>query len=281
MLVAASLAAPVRAEDALDAAKRAYDRGASAYDAGDYATAASELLRADEIVSSDITLELALKAAVKADDPSLAMRLADRAEGRSKSPSLSAAAEAARTKMGPRTGKITVSCHQGMACTATLDDAPIATAQPTWISTGEHRVVFDAAGKRQAFTVRVAAKASVDVVQSAVLPSTEPAAPPPPDPGSAADRSGGISPAWFWASLGVTAVFGGACVASAIDTKNKHDAFVARPSSELSEGGADAQLRTNLFLASAGVSAVAAAVLGLFFVQWGKADAHTARARVL
>src|SRR5688572_108186 len=111
VLVAAAFAAsliagPVTAEDALDAAKRAYDRGAAAYDSGDYAVAAAELTRADEIVASDVTLELALRAAVKADDPRLSMRLVDRAEGRTKSASLTAAADAAKAKMAPRTGRV-------------------------------------------------------------------------------------------------------------------------------------------------------------------------------
>ena len=49
----------------LEGARAAYDRGAAAYDAGNYELAASELTRADDLAPNDIALELALKAAVK------------------------------------------------------------------------------------------------------------------------------------------------------------------------------------------------------------------------
>src|SRR4051794_10708566 len=93
-----------------EAARQAYDRGAAAYDAGEYARATSELSRADELFPSDIALELALKAAVKGDDARTAIVLANRADHRSQAGTLGAAAQAARTKMAGRTGTVSVTC---------------------------------------------------------------------------------------------------------------------------------------------------------------------------
>src|SRR4051794_29326385 len=86
-----------------EAARQAYDRGAAAYDAGDYARATAELTRADELFASDVALELALKAAVKGDDPRAAMVLAARADKRARGGTLAAASQAARAKMAGRT----------------------------------------------------------------------------------------------------------------------------------------------------------------------------------
>src|SRR5262249_30308245 len=67
-------------EPPLDAARQAYDRGATAFDNKDYATAARELARADDLVPNNVALVTALKAALRADDAVLGMTLAERAD---------------------------------------------------------------------------------------------------------------------------------------------------------------------------------------------------------
>lgn len=291
-LVASSVTAsaqPQPPQGDMAAARDAYDRGAASYDAGEYALAAQQLSRADAIVANDVALELALKAAVKANDALLTMDLAARADTR-QSPALLAARDDARAKMGPRTGRVTVFCApRTAACTATFDDGAFPVNQARWVLAGEHRVVvIDSASKaRQAFRVRVDPAAAVEVVPSAIPAFTPAPANTNPenketkdtgatrDAGSTARRSGGLAPAWFYAGLGVTTALGVGTVFSAVDTQDKHDRFVASPSRSLSNDGADAQVRTNVLIGATAVSAVVSAAVGLFFVRWGASASPT------
>jgi hypothetical protein len=263
----ATSAAPARADDA-EAARKAYDRGASAYDSGDFAVAAAELGRADELLANDVALELALKAAVKADDALAAIALVARAERRTRTGTLGAAAAAAREKMAGRTGAVTVLCRGWTSCTATLDGKDIPVGQRQLALTGAHRVVVQGAGgPRETLSVRVEPEGAVDV-----SPSPPAAAPPALAPSLAREpspaRPSGISPAWFWVGVGLTAVVSGAAVASAADTRSKHDEFQTNPSTALQRDGLDAQLRTNLLVGGAGASAIVTTILGLVFVRW-------------
>src|SRR5262252_4060459 len=104
------LAGNGRAEDeaAFAQARESYDRGAAAYDAKDYAKAAVELARADELVPNPTVLELALQAAVRAHDAPTAMDLAERVDKRVPEGSpLHAEARAARAKLAREAGVIT------------------------------------------------------------------------------------------------------------------------------------------------------------------------------
>lgn len=262
------------------AARDAYDRGAASYDAGEYALAAQQLAKADQLAPNDVALELALKASVKANDALLAMDLASRVDGRpNASAKVQAARDDARLKMANKVGKVTVRCApRATKCSATLDDAPFPINESRFVLTGEHRVVIDdGTPTKQAFRVRVD--------PGAVLPvESAPAAPPPPigatssstprstETPSASGSSDGLSPAWFWVGAGVSAVLGGVTIASAIDTANKHDTFRTQPSAALSDAGVDAQLRTNLLVASTAAVVVTTGVLGLFFVKWGSSS---------
>src|SRR5687768_1985938 len=126
VLVCASIA---HAEPDVDSARSAYDRGAAAYDRGEYPLAAAELARADELAANDVALELALKAAVKAEDAPLAMTLAARADGRQGNAALRSARDAARARMASRTGRVVVTCLPSTICNATFDDVPYPTGR--------------------------------------------------------------------------------------------------------------------------------------------------------
>lgn len=272
VVVTASTTA-ARADEALAAAKQAYDQGAKEYDAGEYEHAAFLLARADALVPNDVALELALKASVKSNSALLGMELVDRARLRPASPALAAAAEAARVKLGAHVGRLTASCSAGTSCTATMDErVPLLVGKPTWTPIGEHRVVFDTAGQRQVFTVRVEPRASVAVT-----------ARPSPTLGSPAEPTGvttpaarGASPVWFWVGVSVTALVGTGAVLSALDTQHKYETFTGSPSAEGARDGSSAQLRTNMLFVGTGASAVLTTVLGLFFVQWGRQGESTA-----
>jgi hypothetical protein len=268
-----------RADEAtLDAARQAYDRGAAAYDAADYPKAASELARADELFANDVAIELAIKAAMKSDDARTAITLAARAERRTRSGTLGAAAVAARTKMAGRTGTVNVICPGRTWCVAKLDGKDLPPSEPYVVLVGQHKVVIEGGeAPRESYDVRVDPDAAI-VIRALPPPvaGVGPKRPAEEGPARAADRApsespsrnSGISPTWFWVGVGLTAALGGAAIASALDTQSKHDDFRASPSPELQQAGLDAQLRTNLLAGGAGFAAVASAVVGVFFVGW-------------
>lgn len=263
------------ADDTTEAARQAYDRGAAAYDAGDYGLAASELIRADELLPSDVALELALKAAVKGDDARTAITLAARAERRTRSGPLAAAAQAARTKMSGRTGSVTVTCPGRTTCVPRIDGTEVTPGESHVILVGDHKVVIEGTpGPREAYDVRVDPDAVIVIKTKPVAatpigpPTATPAVPPPSSDRASSSSSSGISPVWFWIGVSATAVLGGAALLSALDTQSKHEDFQARPTPDLQQAGLDAQLRTNLLAGGAGFSGVLTAVVGLVFVRW-------------
>ena len=287
-LAVLTLASPREASaDTRESAREAYDRGAAAYDSGDYPRAAIELARADELFANDVALELAIKAAVKADDPRLAMTLAARGSRRA-SAGVAAAAEAAKTKMAGRTGTLIVMCPGRASCAATIDGEDVRAGAPHVVLVGEHRVLVEGGGgPREQLVARVSADAVTEVKgapPSGVLGNGAGAVPvlPPPRasderPASSASSHGhGLSPTWFWIGLGVTAALNAGAIASAVDTQGKREDFRQSPSSELQERGLDAQLRTNLLAGGTGFVGVATAVVGIFFTGWSSSAASEA-----
>lgn len=111
-------------------------------------------------------------------------------------------------------------------------------------------------------------------------PVTKAEATPPAAAGAeTAPRSpegSGLSPAWFVAGLALTAAAGGGAIASGLDTKGRHDDFVAArcpepgPTGEcarLADEGSGAQARTNVLIGVTAALGAATAVLG--FVSFG------------
>lgn len=270
--------------DAKEEAAAAYDRGASAYDRGDFKTAATELARADELAESAVTLELAINAAIRADDAALGMTLADRATQRRGTSTGSAkadyAAENARKKLGTKVGRLSVVCASPGAsasgssrCTAALDGASFDTGSARYVTVGKHRlsVTRPSSAKPELFDVTIEPGKTVELIPASAPidanpkgAASAPAAPVPPR-----DERRGLSPVWFWVAAGVTAASAGVSVVSGLDTKSKHDAFVAdRSNTQASNDGKASEQRTILLLAGTGVLAVATAALGLFAVDW-------------
>jgi hypothetical protein len=278
-------AAPALADAKEDAAE-AYDKGAAAYDKGDYPLAATQLARADELAPNGVTLELALGAVLRADDPVLGMTLVERAEKRKGGKSLDKLVDAARRKFGARAGKLNVACRvespvgdrQGQ-CEVKVDGKRFERGGARWVSVGVHDVVIDIGGALQKSEVTIEGGKTVELVPTAPVSSGEPKPPPqetkppetkpePPKPKPPAE-SDGISPTWFWVGLGATAVVGGVGLVSGLDTASKYDEFAKdRSNEEASSAGQSAQTRTIVLLAGTGVLAVATAAIGLFFVDW-------------
>lgn len=274
-LACLTVASPARA-DAKDDAAAAYDKGAAAYDKGDYVVAASELARADELAPNAVTLELAINAALRADEPVLGMTLVERAEKRRGTKVLDKAADTARRKLVARVGKLNVACPSD--CEVKVDGKRFdrAGAGGTWLTVGTHDVAVDLGGSVQRSSVTIEAGKTVELLPTAPSLARESSA--GAERGSAEPRSGkpetepagGPSPTWFWVALGVTAVVGGASVVSGLDTASKHDEFVKdRSNVEAASAGRAADERTTILVGATGVFAVATAAIGLFVVDWG------------
>ena len=282
LVLVASFSLPARAATppAVDDAASAYDRGAAAFDRGDFAVAASALARADELAPNTVTLELALRAATKAEDAPLAMTLAERTDTRDVTKSLDALAHAARRRFAARVGKLSVACPPQTACTATVDEQPFETGRVVFFPTGAHAVVVRRGDARERFDVALEPGKTVQLV--ATLGGS---APPRPartaEPGSPSPAaSQGVSPTWFWLGVGVTAALGVASGISFADVLDKHQTFAAdRSSTDVSSRGKDAQLRTNVLLAATGAAALVTGAVGLFGVEW--ADGRRASASVV
>jgi hypothetical protein len=116
----------------------------------------------------------------------------------------------------------------------------------------------------------------VSIVPATPANSTALAPEPPP-----AKAKSGLSPTWFYAATGVTAVLAGATVWSGFDAVSRHDEFVssgcapgatvAKPADchTRADEGASATLRTNVLLGTTIALAAVTATMGVFFVRWG------------
>jgi hypothetical protein len=288
-------AAPARADGpATDVqAHQAYERGTAAYRRKDYATAAREYAAADALSPNPVALQAAIDATIQGDDPVLGLQLVERARGAPRTSALLSTMLVAQQKFAHRTGRIGVACP-AQPCLATIDGAAIDPSQPTVVRVGAHTVMVESGGSTITRTLTVPPDETVTLTPSssspspssppassptaapstAPSPSTSPAPAPPPSPAPSPADASDLSPVWFFATLGATAVAGGLTLASGIDTSNKSSAFSAcrapgAPSDcgQLASDGQSAQTRTNVLLgvtAALGLTTVALVP----FVRW-------------
>lgn len=301
-------AAPAFAEDARAAASVLFREGEAAERAGKYREAAALYGKADTVLPNDLVLAAGMEMAEKADDATLAMRLAERATGRPNT-RLQTIAARIQKNMAPRSSRIRVECSG--ACTATIDGAPVVLDVDLWVEPGEHELVFRRGpdGLQQRRVIVSAGEqlvlTTLDVNVAAPAPPTAPTAPtpavvPPPSPPAPASTAPQVSrppppvlseearprplPPWVFAvGAGVTAALTGGTVASAFDVKGKHDDFVAggclaanlrsAGCNTQADAGTGAETRTNVLLAASLGALAVTAVAGLFFVDWTNAAA--------
>ena len=240
-------------------ASKLYEQGTTAHEKGEYLKAAQLFARADELVPDPAALQAALSSVLLADDPVLAMRLAARSARVRDNEALTETAAAVHKRFVARAGRITVRCHP---CRVSIDGHQIPASQTYWATVGEHKVVIEFGGQSQHRSVRVKGGETVSVVPILVEP-------PSPTP-----ERNGISPAWFWVGVGVSALFTGATIASAVDTANQYAGFEAQPTDSAARSGQSAQIRTNvLFGSSIGLGAITT-TLGLF-ADWSSESVAT------
>lgn len=262
-------------EDERARARTAYEAATRAATQGDYASAARLFAAADDLVPSDAALESALKAAMLAGEAVLGMRLVERASGRTESATLAPVAAEARARFAARVGTLVVDCG-GVACTAALDGEALVPGAPKLCEVGAHAVSIRHRDHADDRTIAIEPGATLRIVYAPPPPAPPIAAPPPrlPRPDAAAPRAGGLSPVWFWMGAGVTALTGGAAIASAVDTRARHDDYLATGAG--AGDGRSAQARTNvLFFATLGLAALTTS-LAVFAIDWSSGRSRAA-----
>ncbi len=290
LLLAGSAA---RGDDAGDRARAraAYDRGVAAQGRGDYAAAAREFAAADAIVPSPAALGAALEAATSADDAVLGAELCDRAAARAPDGKVPAERRDGCDAARRRTGKILVACaspnpnpnpntttttttnpnpNASTACDATIDGVAVTAGRPTVVMIGTHTIGGNSGAQAWKKSVSVAAGQTVrvDAAGEGIAAAGNPGS-PAAGAGTSPETPSKyvISPLWTLAAGALTGAVGGFTIGSAVDTKNKHDAFVALgcagpvhgDCSARAQHGAFAQDRTNVLVGTTiGLAAVTA-----------------------
>ncbi len=287
LFVAGALAVPApsaRADDTKDA-REAYDRGARAFGQGSYAVAATEFSRADELGPTPAALEMALKAAILAEDPVLAMSLVDRADARAPNASVAAQVARARDRFSDKVARVKITCPA--PCSAKVGQEPAQLGVSRYYRAGNYVVEITTTGAPEIFAVQLPGGTDMEwkpppkaLPAEATATSATSAAPSTPAPPTAsvaatpatatptsaplAPRASTLSPAWFAVGAGVTAIAGGLTIGFGLDTLSKHDAFLIHRTEDGASAGQDAQLRTNVFAGVTAAAAVATAVIGYF-----------------
>jgi hypothetical protein len=129
------------ADDREDA-RRAYDQGTVAHKRGDYAEAATQFARADELAPSSIALRAALDEAVRARNCVLGAELLERSKRGPSDTALSRSVGAAESAFRGCAGRVVVHCPEGRACQATLDGKALAPGKASWSRVGQRTLLL-------------------------------------------------------------------------------------------------------------------------------------------
>lgn len=272
MLFAGVVTAPrvARGEERSDA-RAAYDDAARAYEAKDFARAAQGFARADALAPNALALKLALAAALQANDPLLAEELAARAESRDTSTDVQELARRAHRFAADRVGRIRLVCARPGGCVATIGDRKVHDGETAVVARGLVDVVITSSLDR---TTPVQVDVTVGGVVTLEEPGAADASRPSFGPTSSAPgegsrpSSGGLSPAWFWIGVGITAASTGGTIASGVDANSRYDDFEALRTEAARDTGRAAELRTNVLLGTTIAFAVATGIIGVWLTKW-------------
>jgi hypothetical protein len=281
-----SVARPSAADDATDA-RTAYDAASRAFEERRHADAARLFAEADALAPNRVALESALKASLLADDPVLTMNLLERADQRGPRAVDQALTKTARERAAPRVGRLRVSCPDERDCVLRLDGAALVAGERRWALAGEYGLEVDVSGAVERHRITLGAGETLDYRPPAPAPAPAPMSSTTPGPiaptrapasepaplsdALGTERDRGLSPAWVVVGGVVTVALSGLTVWSGVDTLDQHDAFVGGDL-DAREPGQNAQLRTNLLLGGALLSAVGTGVLAIF-TDWGGSTA--------
>lgn len=269
----------IAADDPHNAARYAYERGARAYDAGQYEQAARAFAKADELSPHPVALEYALRASMRAQDAVLVMQLVQRVEARAHGESLARLAAQARRAFERKVGRIFVHCRPDEQCESfRVGGVSAEPGTARWVEPGEHVVTIILEDTTETRRVVVEAGRDVQLEPNRVAPAPPPSpsgtSSPAPvlPPTTTAEQGKGWSPTWFWLGVGTTAALGVATTISGVDTLSKHDAFEKNQTDATEQAGRSAQTRTNLLIGGTAVAALATASVGAFVTDWNTGE---------
>jgi hypothetical protein len=263
-----------------DQARAVYDAGASAYDHQDFREAATQFARADELVPNQAVLRLALAAAVRAEDPVMAMNLVQRAERRAAVDSdLLELLRVTRARFESRVGFVKVRCTFGHTCQAYLADQRLEVGLPIAVVPGNVELRFREGQTESRISVKVVAARTLEVSEPEPAAVSAPAA-PVPRPKRQFLRAATESPSFafprgvFWGGVALSGALTVATVASGIDAANARAQFLADRNEDTRGRGQAAVERTNVLLGATLGGAVLTGAIGLFFTHWQPVAAH-------
>ncbi len=245
-----------------------YDAGLAAHAEGDLARAADYFARADELEPNDVTLETALREALRADLPVLGMRLHARL-ARVPSPSgrLRSLGREVATAFGERVAWIGLSCER---CTAEIDGKELAPGAELPLAPGTHVVVVRHDPPEPPRSIELAAGERVTL-----RPGGVPSRAPKVSAAPSVAPSSGVHPAWL--TLGVVATLGftGAAIGSfaqATDLEAELEALrrAREPdgAARLADEGQSAETRLYAFTVLASLSALGTTALAVWAIDW-------------
>lgn len=277
--------------------RQRFEAGTTAFEQGSYAQAAAEFqaalaLRAHPVIRFNLALSLARLGRPTAAIEQLRQVLQDPATDKD----LKARAEREQRSAEQAASRVTFRLSDPGRERVELDGAPITLTPGSELTLdpGQHhvRVISGSAivldqelelspGERVELRVGERSR-RIDIV---VVPDAPPAKPAParraPVPAPAPPGRRQLSPIWFYAGAGATAVLTGVTIWSGLDTQRALSDY-ERDLRGLNQAEADArvrdghsrELRTNLLLAGSLVAGAGTAVLGIWFVDFdGRAQA--------
>ncbi|MCC6899655.1 MAG: hypothetical protein IT377_11810 [Polyangiaceae bacterium] len=277
LAVSSNARAQACAEDPATCGRQEFESGIEAYQAKDWAKAATHFEAAQKLRPHPVVLFNWALAESRLEHYVAALAHFDQVLADPETPK-SLLPQIESEKANAQKNVATLEIEAAAGAEVVVDDRkidgnpPVASVDP-----GEHRVRVTLDGKialdtrlrvRAGERLRIAVDRTREVV---VPPPTSTAAPPPPPPPPEA----GPSPIWFYAGAGLTAVLGGVTVWSALDTQRAFDDYERDlPKSTQAEAdarvaaGHDKELRTNLLIGATALAAVGTAALGLFVVDF-------------
>jgi len=259
------------------AAREAYDKAVALHSRKQFAAAARQFALADQLIPSDSVLADALDASVTADDSAFGSMLTARAARSPQHLELQRAVSKAKEKFRGRAGRVELHCAG--SCETEVDGKPLDPANEGWLTAGPHVVVFTTTAYpsyRDEHRVDVSSADTAVVTFRAPASSAVALAPSSAEPKPLDQEHHGVSPAWFWVGVGVTAAVAGGTIISGISASNTHKDFEDQRCGQQgstdclqrADDGKSAVTRTNILLGATAVSAVATTLVGLFLVDW-------------
>lgn len=274
-------------QDATVCGRKHFERGAQAFEKGDFAASATAFeaalaQRPHPVIRFNLALSWARLGRPSAAIEQLRLVQTDPATDKE----LRARAEREQKSAEQALSRVTFRLADPTRERVELDGAPLdaSTQAELAIDPGVHHVrvisnssvVLDqelelSPGERVELRVgERSRRIDVVVVPNTAAPTPKPA--PPAPPAAAASR---LPPGWFYAGVGATVVLSGATVWSGLDTNGAHDDY-ERDLPQLTQTQADErvrdgharELRTNLLLAGSLVAGAGTAVLGIWFTDF-------------